>query len=184
MRHTLSAMKLQAKPRSGAAAKNIKIEPVHDGIAVKPLKIARILVPVDFSVHSIKALETALSLAGTFGAEITLVHIVEQIIYPGDWMYPPIAMTDFAAEQREQISAKLKALAKRSGIKSHEVVRLGRAWQEVVEVAKERKADLIVLATHGYTGLRHVLLGSVAEKILRHAPCPVLSIRADEDDFS
>src|SRR5688572_27426732 len=182
MRHIRIAMKLQAKPRSGSAAKTI--EPVHTEITAAPLQIKQILVPVDFSVHSIKALETALSLAGKFGAEVTLVHIVEQIIYPGDWMYPAIAMTDFAAEQREQISAKLKALAKRSGVKSHEVVRLGRAWQEVVEIAKERKADLIVLATHGYTGLRHVLLGSVAEKILRHAPCPVLSIRADEDDFS
>ena len=177
-------MKLQAKPRSGPAAKQIKTKSDRIQATAAPLKIKRILVPVDFSVHSIKALETALSLAQTFDADITLVHIVEQIIYPGDWMYPPIAMTDFASEQREQISAKLKALAKDSNARTHEVVRLGRAWQEVVEVAKERKADLIVLATHGYTGLRHVLLGSVAEKILRHAPCPVLSIRAEEEDFS
>jgi len=177
-------MKLQAKPQSGTAANIIKTESDRIQATAEPLKIKRILVPVDFSVHSIKALEAALSLARTFDANVTLVHIVEQIIYPGDWMYPPIAMTDFAAEQRAQISAKLKALAERSNVITHEVVRLGRAWQEVVEVAKERKADLIVLATHGYTGLRHVLLGSVAEKILRHAPCPVLSIRAEEEDFS
>ena len=79
--------------------------------------------------------------------------------------------------------AKLRALDEGSGIKTHHVVRLGRAWQEVVEIAREVKSDLIILATHGYTGLKHVLLGSVAEKILRHAPCPVLSVRADERDF-
>jgi len=177
-------MNLQSKPQSGTTAKHIKSKLERKEPKVASLKVERILVPVDFSVHSIKALETALSLAETYDAEITLVHIVEQIIYPGDWMYPPIAMGDFASEQREQISAKLKALAERANVKCQEVVRLGRAWQEIVEVAKERRSDLIVLATHGYTGLRHVLLGSVAEKVLRHAPCPVLSIRADEDDFS
>src|SRR5690349_13346995 len=126
------AMKLQAKPRSGDAAKQIKTESDRIPATTDPLKIKRILVPVDFSAHSITALETALSLARKFGAEITLVHIVEQIIYPGDCMYPPIAMTDFASEQRDRISAKLKALAERSNVRTHEVVRLGRAWQEIV----------------------------------------------------
>ena len=143
----------------------------------------RILVPIDFSQHSMKAFQHALGLARHFGSELILVHIVEQIIYPGDWMYPPLAMSDFATEKRDEIATKLNALTQDSGVKTESIVRLGRAWQEIAELAKERKADLVVVATHGYTGLRHVLLGSVAEKIVRHAPCLVLTVRAEETDF-
>ena len=78
---------------------------------------------------------------------------------------------------------RLRALDAGSGIKTQHIVRLGRAWQEVTEIAREQKSDLIILATHGYTGLKHVLLGSVAEKIVRHAPCPVLSVHPEERDF-
>lgn len=153
-------------------------------VASKDLQFRRILVPLDFSEHSLKAFNKGLAFAHQFKAELVLVHIVEQIIYPGDWMYPPIAMSDMAAEKRGEIAQKLKALAAGSGVKTREFVRLGRAWQEIVEIAKETEADLVVVATHGYTGLRHVLLGSVAEKIVRHAPCPVFTVRADDADFS
>ncbi len=145
--------------------------------------IGRILVPVDFSEHSQKALRYALAFAKQFGAEVTLVHIVEQMVYPGDWMYPPLAVTDFATEKRAEMISRLQALDAGSGVKTQHIVRLGRAWQEIGEIAEEMKSDLIILATHGYTGLKHVLLGSVAEKIVRHAPCPVLSVRPDERDF-
>lgn len=151
--------------------------------SLRKFSIGRILVPVDFSEHSHKALRYALAFATQFNAEVTLVHIVEQMVYPGDWMYPPLATTDFAAEKREEVLARMRALDAGSGVKTQHVVRLGRAWQEVIEIAKETKSDLIILATHGYTGLKHALLGSVAEKIVRHAPCPVLSVRPDERDF-
>ncbi len=153
--------------------------------AMSPLQfhINKILVPVDFSEHSQKALRYALAFALQFEAEVTLVHIVEQMVYPGDWMYPPLAVTDFAAEKREQMIDRLRSLDAGSGVKTHHVVRLGRAWQEVIEIAREQQTDMIILATHGYTGLKHVLLGSVAEKIVRHAPCPVLSVRPEERDF-
>jgi nucleotide-binding universal stress UspA family protein len=104
-------------------------------------------------------------------------------VYPGDWMYPPLAVSDFATEKREQMIERLQSLDAGSGVKTQHIVRLGRAWQEVIEIAREQKSDLIILATHGYTGLKHVLLGSVAEKIVRHAPCPVLSVRPEERDF-
>ena len=153
--------------------------------ALTPMQfhIAKILVPIDFSEHSQKALRYALAFASQFDAEVTLVHIVEQMVYPGDWMYPPLAVSDFATEKREQMIGRLRTLDAGSGIKTQHMVRLGRAWQEVTEIAREQKSDLIILATHGYTGLKHVLLGSVAEKIVRHAPCPVLSVRPEERDF-
>ena len=153
--------------------------------ALAPLqfKIGRILVPVDFSECAQTALRYALGVASQFQAELTLAHVVEQIVYPGDWMYPPLALSDFATEKREQVLEKMKDLVKDPGVNVQHIVRVGRAWQEVIELAKERKSDLIILATHGYTGLKHVLLGSVAEKIIRHAPCTVLTVRPDERDF-
>ena len=175
---------------SGGATLNVTDEAGHTkasapASAMTPMQftIGRILVPVDFSEHSQKALRYALAFATQFGAEVTLAHIVEQMVYPGDWMYPPLAVTDFATEKREQVIARLQALDAGSGVKTQHIVRLGRAWQEVIEIAQEIKADMIILATHGDTGLKHALLGSVAEKIVRHAPCPVLSVRPEERDF-
>jgi universal stress protein A len=181
-------MKSSQKPRrSGAkvvvSAKGHKAEVPAAALMPLRFKIGRILVPVDFSECAQTAVRYALGMAAQFEAEITLVHVVEQIIYPGDWMYPPLAMSDFAVEKRDEVLTKMQALVKKSDIDVKTEVRVGRAWQEVVDLAKESKTDLIVLATHGYTGLKHVLLGSVAEKILRHAPCPVLTVRPDERDF-
>jgi nucleotide-binding universal stress UspA family protein len=177
--HSSTAAKLVVTDKSGhktASAPASALAPLQ-------IQIGKILVPVDFSEHSQKALRYALAFAKQFDAEVTLVHIVEQMVYPGDWMYPPLAVTDFATEKREQMVERLRSLDEGSGLKTQHIVRLGRAWQEVVEIAKEQHTDMIILATHGYTGLKHVLLGSVAEKIVRHAPCPVLSVRPEERDF-
>ena len=177
--HSTSAAKLVVTDKAGRKTATAPAS------AMSPLQfhIGKILVPVDFSEHSRKALRYALAFANQFDAEVTLVHIVEQMVYPGDWMYPPLAVTDFASEKREQMIERLRSLDAGSGVRTNHVVRLGRAWQEVVEIARESQTDMIILATHGYTGLKHVLLGSVAEKIVRHAPCPVLSVRPEERDF-
>ena len=177
--HTSPGTKLIVMDKSGRKTASAPAS------AMAPLQfhIGKILVPIDFSEHSQKALRYALAFAKQFEAEVTLVHIVEQMVYPGDWMYPPLTVSDFATEKRDQMIARLRALDAGSGVKTHHMVRLGRAWQEVTEIAREQKSDLIILATHGYTGLKHVLLGSVAEKIVRHAPCPVLSVRPDEREF-
>ncbi len=169
----VAAMAQKSSPQSTASAASV---------ASAEFTLDQILVPIDFSEHSLRAFRKALDLACKFGSELILVHIVEQIIYPGDWMYPPLSMSDFAGEKRQDIAARLYALAQGSGVRTDEVVRLGRAWQEIVEIAKERKADLVVMATHGYTGLRHALLGSVVEKVMRHAPCPVLTVRAEDQE--
>jgi universal stress protein A len=145
------------------------------------LRIERILVPIDFSEHSRAALKYAFAFAEQFGAEIILTHIVEPIVYPTDWMYP-LVTSDFS-EDRKFLLQKIKALAGFHDVKTQAIVRLGRAWQEIVRVATENRADLIVIATHGYSGVKHALLGSVAEKIVRHAPCPVLTVRPEEQDF-
>ena len=177
--HSTSAAKLVVTDKAGHRTATAPAS------AMSPLQfhIGKILVPVDFSEHSQKALRYALAFANQFDAEVTLVHIVEQMVYPGDWMYPPLAVTDFSTQKRGEMIQRLRALDAQSGVKTQHVVRVGRAWQEVVEIAREQKADMIILATHGYTGLKHALLGSVAEKIVRHAPCPVLSVHPEERDF-
>ena len=175
-------MKTNKPSRSKSAAK--PAAPVRAPAKTRTrFHIRKILVPVDFSEHSQKALRYALAFAAQFGAAVTLVHIVEQMVYPGDWMYPPLAAPDFSADKHAEMIKRLRALDAKSGVKTQHVVRMGRAWQEVIEIAREQKADMIILATHGYTGLKHALLGSVAEKIVRHAPCPVLSVHPEERDF-
>jgi universal stress protein A len=175
--------------RSGSAAEIVVHEHGHfasapaSALAPSQLKFDRILVPIDFSEHSLKAFRSAIDFARQFDAELILVHVVEQIIYPGDWMYPPVALSDFAGEKQTEVTARLRALASGARVRTREFARLGRAWHEIVEIAKETKANLVIIATHGYTGLRHALLGSVAEKVVRHAPCPVLTIRAEDDEF-
>jgi len=79
------------------------------------------------------------------------------------------------AEQRRRIGAQR--------VEVRVMTRLGRPYVEITEAARDTKADMILLATHGHTGLKHVLLGSTAERVVRHAPCPVLTVRDPEHDF-
>ena len=138
-----------------------------------PGNIKRILVPVDFSARGNKALQTALALAKTLGAKLTLLHVLEPPNYPV-FGYAHIPIQERKWRQASQ--RKLEALQK--GTQADIQLRTGRAYQEIVAAAKRLKTDLIVTSTHGYTGLVHVLLGSTAERIVRHAPCPVLTVRS------
>jgi len=97
----------------------------------------------------------------------------------------PVASADLDEKRLEELKKKLKATAENvgGGVAVQHVIRLGRSWKEITDMAKEGNFDLVIVATHGYTGLKHALLGSVAEKIVRHAPCPVLVVRQEEHDF-
>jgi nucleotide-binding universal stress UspA family protein len=144
-----------------------------------PLRIKSILVPLDFSAPSMKALDYAVAVAKQFRAKLTLLHVVE-----------PIATADFAASVPLVMEDdKVMAAAKRelqTAVKSARIphrmlemvlVRFGRSFHEIAEAARTRKVDLIVISTHGYTGLKHALLGSTTERVVRHAHCPVLVVR-------
>jgi nucleotide-binding universal stress UspA family protein len=144
-----------------------------------PMQIREILVPVDFSHQSREALRYAVAFAARFKARIALVHVIEQIVYPGDWVFAPVPGPAFTGERTTDVVARLRKFAGAHGKKIIPVVRMGRPWQQIVEIAQSRKSSLIITATHGHTGLKHVLLGSVAEKIVRHAHCPVLTVRAE-----
>jgi nucleotide-binding universal stress UspA family protein len=139
----------------------------------------RILCPVDFSEHSFRALERAVSLADWFGAEVTALHVVPPLPGPGlELPYFP-APLETARELGEQAERKLRDLAisflaERVPIETR--VRGGDPWREIAAEAKELPADLVVMGTHGRSGFEHFLLGSVTEKVLRRVSCPVLTV--------
>lgn len=148
-------------------------------------KFQRILVAVDFSEESRSALACAAELAAKFTASLTLVHVVEPHFGPPDTDVPPL--TGVASDAEEFAEAKLELSALGQQMLGpcrvvETVVRAGLAFFEITEAAKALNADLIVVGTHGYTGLKRALLGSTAEKIVRHAPCPVLVARASYSD--
>jgi len=171
---------LEMKPRNGA------LPP----ISVPEVNLKRILVPVDFSQQSRKAMEYALSFARQFNAEVHLLHVIEiaPLAAPA-WPVSPVPMMqdvttqaslrESAAKQlagwRQEISSEARVKATvREGVSAH---------AEIVAAANDGNVDLVILGTQGRTGLAHLLIGSTAERVVRHAPCPVLVVREREHDF-
>jgi nucleotide-binding universal stress UspA family protein len=149
------------------------------------LKIKYILVPIDFSAPSKKALDYAVPFAEQFGAKLTLLHVVEPVATPDFANSFPLMMEN--DKLIASCKAQLQSLVKRSAIDPKLVEKTlvcrGRSFHEITDAARTLKADLIILSTHGYTGLKHALLGSTAERVVRHAPCPVLVVREREQEF-
>ena len=159
------------------------------------MKLTRILAPTDFSKYSGFALEWAAYLAQCMKADLLLLHvlseeegnIVEEVIGEGAVVQIPKGIRQNVVEERQKrmtdqyemvVSREIKA-----SLKVERMTRIGVPFLEIVRVAKERDVDLIVLGTHGRTGLSHALIGSVAEKVVHHAHCPVLSIKHPQYQF-
>ena len=148
------------------------------------LRFQKILCPTDFSEDSTQALEAACELAATFQCELHLLHVFEG--YDTIVLNPNLAMTPMATwlpQLRQLCREKLSELPGREWQTRCTVVRVNHEGSPIVEIlnyARANRIDLIVMATHGRTGLKHLLLGSVAENIVRHASCPVLTMRVRE----
>jgi nucleotide-binding universal stress UspA family protein len=150
--------------------------------AAGPLGIRSILVPIDFSVHSKNALKYAVPMARQFGASLHLVYVVEPTIYPADLGFGQVVLPGVEDELREKGAEELQALIEReigSRVKASSAVRTGSPHHEILREAEDRGVDLIVVATHGHSGMEHILFGSTADRIVRHARCPVLTIRPE-----
>jgi universal stress protein A len=146
------------------------------------MQIKKVLVPVDFSKDSLRAAEYAKNFAAPFGAQLVLLHVIEPIYYasPADMYAASPNLALLIEEQRKAAQAQLQQLAQKlsgQGAKVQTLLKSGSPAQVIADTAKRIKADLIVMATHGRTGLAHVLLGSVAERVVRLATCPVLTVR-------
>jgi nucleotide-binding universal stress UspA family protein len=144
------------------------------------LEIKKILVPIDFSDYSKSSLKYAVSFATIFKAEIILVYVVEPVIYPPDFSMGQIAIPSVNPEWDIKAKEELEKLARAEipeGIKVSFVIKTGKPFLEIIDTAAEENADIIIIATHGHSGVEHILFGSTAEKVVRKAPCPVLTLR-------
>ena len=149
------------------------------------LHLKKILVPLDFSSPSKQAFKYAVKFAQEFGAELTLIHILKPDISP---TFPDLpGAPAFSPEElaiAEETLRELVASARSAGLQdARSTFRVGLAAHEIAEVPKELDVDLIVIATHGYTGWKHFAIGSTAERVVRAARCPVLVVREKEHDF-
>lgn len=150
------------------------------------MRMQKLLVPYDFSEPSEKALRYAMAFAEQFDARLYLVHVVQPVYLPVELGQMPLVSAEFERDRYDRLTKELEERAahcRNVGIKPEVHVISGAPWREIVEIARSREIDLIILATHGHTGLKHALLGSVAERVVRHAPCPVLVVREHEHEF-
>ena len=143
--------------------------------------ISRVLVPVDFSRHSEVALRYATALASRLGASVDLLHVVEDPIAAGAWsgelaVHNLSDLRRHLIEDGERQIERLRASGPVPNVPLVTSVRMGQPADAITEYAKAFDVNLIVMGTHGHSGLAHLFMGSVAERVLRHAPCPVLTL--------
>ncbi|HTK82491.1 MAG TPA: universal stress protein [Bacteroidota bacterium] len=145
--------------------------------------INKILIPTDFSELSLVAVEYVRTHAISTDAKIILFHAI-----PDMFMFPPYSNVDFnsdtmLSESEEKAKRELHHIASDRFRNNHNIlaiVRRGEPWQEIIKIAQDEAVDLIIMGTHGRTGFAHVLMGSVAERVVRHANVPVLILKPKE----
>jgi universal stress protein A len=143
------------------------------------MKVEHILVPTDFSAPARHNLDIAVETAALFSSRITLLYVVEPVVVIGTEMSPLISPLELESKNSalKELTKLADAYQNRAAITT--ALTHGSAWRGVCDYASEHAVDLIVISTHGHTGLRHFLIGSNAERIVQHAPCPVLVTRRD-----
>ena len=158
--------------------------PLFNTSIVSSLKLKRILVPTDFSEPSLKAVRYAIRFAEQSGATMHLLYVIERPALNHDFECFPLALPEAELckiAKEELLSIASKEIEELVPVNTQ--VRIGKPFRQIVEIARETDADLIVIATQGHSGIKHVLLGSTAELVVRHAPCPVLVVREHEHEF-
>ncbi len=142
--------------------------------------IKKVLVPIDFSDYSKAALKYAVNFAKMFKSEMILIYVVEPVIYPPDFSMGQIAIPSVNTEWDVKAKEELNKLASNEipkEIRVTTLIKTGKPFLEIIDTAAELDTDIIIIATHGHTGVEHILFGSTAEKVVRKAPCPVLTLR-------
>ena len=148
--------------------------------------IKKVLVPIDFSDYSKIALKYAADFAQKFNAEMILIYVVEPVIYPPDFSLGQIAIPSINTEWDIKAKEELDKLADTeisNAITVKTIIKTGKPFIEVIETASEEDVDIIIIASHGHSGMEHILFGSTAEKVVRKAPCPVLTLREPRKGF-
>ncbi|TVM03574.1 MAG: universal stress protein [Candidatus Brocadia sp. WS118] len=149
------------------------------------ISIKNILCPIDYSVYSEMALKYAIEFAEKYRAKLYLMHVLDIRVYDindPDLYNVNIVDAETIAKLRERLLRCVTEDTK-GRIPVEAIIIQGVPFAEIIKTSKEHKIDLIVIGTHGRTGISHAIMGSVAEKVVRKAPCPVLTIRHPEHDF-
>ena len=147
------------------------------------IELKNICVPVDFSDTSAAALKYAKALADAFGSKLHVLHILVNWVPDGDFPVSPQLYVDLENSARKQLEAQLSTDDKTKYQAQMALVSGMSEFVEIIRYAREKNIDLLVLGTHGRGAIAHMLMGSVAEKIVRKAPCPVLTVRHPEHEF-
>lgn len=144
-------------------------------------RFTRLLIPTDFSPASDIALEYGLDLATRFGARVEVLHVIDDFsvlaAYPDGFYAELPGLRDQLRTEAEDRLRTLEARYQTAGVPFATEIVIGRPARAIVREATDRGVDLIVMGTHGRSGFEHLVLGSVAERVLRTAPCPVLTVR-------
>jgi nucleotide-binding universal stress UspA family protein len=146
------------------------------------MNVRSILLPTDFSECAAYAVPAAAALARLTGARIVCLHVIEPIVPTVGWtpVAEPLPVADISDRLEDSAARELPKIAHApefAGLEVEDVIVHGEAASEIVRVARERAADLIVISSHGRTGWGRILFGSTAESVVRHAPCPVLVVK-------
>ena len=152
------------------------------------LVVNRILMPTDFSDNSLQPLKYACALASKFGSQLHLLHVIPDpaMIVPDIGGLGSVGLIEQSEAELDVATRRLSELPPNGWHTDRETVRTirtGTAFDEIIRYAKETEIDMIIMGTHGRTGLTHLLMGSVAENVVRMAPCPVLTIKPDGHQF-
>jgi universal stress protein A len=145
----------------------------------------KILCPIDFSEFTDQVLEYAVSITKKYDSELHLIHIIPNLNYftPYESFFTPENLIVVEKNMEVEVNKDFDRVMKTIDIPVIKVIKTGAAFVEIVNYAKSESIDLIIIGTHGRTGLEHILIGSVAERVIRKAPCPVLTVRPKNRQF-
>ncbi|MDP4115461.1 MAG: universal stress protein [Bacteroidota bacterium] len=150
-------------------------------------EIKKILVPIDFSDYSKNAFRYSIEFCKCFESEIILIYVIEPVVYPPDFSMGQIAFPTVDMQMDKRALEELEKLAKSeipAGQKIRTIVKTGKPFIEIIDTAVEEDVDLIIISSHGHSGVQHIIFGSTAEKVVRKASCPVLTVRDPVKGFS
>jgi glycine betaine transporter len=150
------------------------------------INIKNILCPIDYSMYSEKALNYAIEIAEKYGSKLYVIHVLDMRVYDMNEseLYNFNIIDESTIEELRDRLLKCVKEDVRSKIPVETIIVQGVPFVEIIKAAKDHTIDLIVMGTHGRTGISHAIIGSVAEKVVRKAPCPVLTVRRTEHEFS
>ncbi|HOJ43210.1 MAG TPA: universal stress protein [Syntrophorhabdaceae bacterium] len=146
----------------------------------------KILCPVDFSEYTESIVAYAVEIAKRFDSELHLLHVIPNLSYftPYESFMTPENIIALERNIEKEIEKDFDKIAKKINIPFKKVIKSGIAFVEIIDYIKEESISLVVMGTHGRSGIEHILIGSVAEKVVRKSPCPVLTIRPEGKTFT